>query len=182
IYIICHFFYVVSSRPAVAKTLTMTEVRVIAVLAILVVVRQIFDIVLPGVGFAQIAEFPLILYAALAQETRAESGIHVRRNVPVVRYAEFKTALRGGPPGRRQQAGFALVDIGKVDPWCIKDGYALEFNAGISGGTGFGEVIQLELTGLDIPVIHVRFTSGIAGIDQALLALPLKQDFFGVAA
>ena len=116
------------------------------------VVGQPFELRLAAHCRRQVTELSAQLQPALTHVAGGEGRVVVRRDIPVIGQGEIEAGLVRLPHRRRQEARLALSHQRKLDPWQVEDRHVLEDHRSTAGHTDFAIVVELELTGADVPV------------------------------
>jgi hypothetical protein len=130
----------------------------------------------------QIAPQVLQLHAALGHEDRRDGEIALRRDVPVVRHGDLEAALRGLRVDRREHAAAAAVLERKGGDRESEDRHVVEAQARVQGRALLFRVIEVDLGGLQHPVVAPGLAGGEGGVLQAVAVAIEDDDLVGAAA
>ena len=129
----------------------------------------------------QIAEFSAQLGAAIGHQARRDSGVTIRRDIPVPRQAGLYAGLSGCTDSREQQSGLAFIRERETDIRGVQDRHLLEADLRIACHPAAGLVVKVDLVGGQLPVAVARWAGGVADVLEALVVDPVQLQQTGLA-
>src|SRR5688572_15443868 len=151
-------------------------------IAELAVVGQDLEAQLARVGAIQIARMVLDLQAALGHVNRRDRQVALGRDVPVIRQAELEAALRSLRVVGYEHAAAPPVLQRKGDVWEAEDRHIVEAQPRVLRGALFLFVVELDLGGLQHPVVAAGLAGGKARILEKVAIRPEDLQLLGGAA
>ncbi len=146
------------------------------------VVGQVFELQLPRIRALEIPHLVLELLAALRHVHRGKRRVELGRDVPVIRNSDFQAAPAVLRVIRREQSALAPALERKADIRRREHSVVEEAKTRVARAAFVRVIVELQLVGLEAPVLLPVLTGGEGPVEQPVAPLAEKFDALGAAA